>query len=112
MLDEGAYDSDFINEINNICTNHTYGIFGFHQYDTYTQATLDAMFDTLANYTEGVDYEFVTPSQLYDLLMPTTPPSDNNTTYGLSISNNIITLTGSDNTTSSITLPVYNGGVS
>ena len=33
------------------------------------------------------------------------------TTYSLSISNNVITLTGSDGSTSSITLPVYNGGV-
>lgn len=33
-------------------------------------------------------------------------------TYSLSISNNVITLTGSDSSTSSITLPVYNGGVS
>ena len=30
----------------------------------------------------------------------------------LSISSNVITLTGSDGTTSSVTLPVYNGGVS
>jgi len=33
-------------------------------------------------------------------------------TQSLSISANIITLTGSDGTTSSVTLPVYNGGVS
>lgn len=33
-------------------------------------------------------------------------------TYTLSISNNVIALTGSDGSTSSITLPVYNGGVS
>lgn len=30
----------------------------------------------------------------------------------ISISSNVITLTGSDGTTSSVTLPVYNGGVS
>lgn len=33
-------------------------------------------------------------------------------TYTLSISGNVITLTGSDGSTSPITLPVYNGGVS
>ena len=33
-------------------------------------------------------------------------------TQTISMSNNIITLTGSDGTTSSITLPVYNGSVS
>lgn len=33
-------------------------------------------------------------------------------TYTLSITNNVITLTGSDGSTSSVTLPVYTGGVS
>lgn len=33
-------------------------------------------------------------------------------TYSISMSSNVITLTGSDGSTSSITLPVYNGGVS
>jgi len=35
-----------------------------------------------------------------------------NTTYSISISSNVITLTGSDSSTSTVTLPVYNGGVS
>ena len=35
-----------------------------------------------------------------------------NTTYSISMSNNVITLTGSDGSTSTVTLPVYNGGVS
>lgn len=34
-----------------------------------------------------------------------------NTTYTLSISGNVITLTGSEGNPSSVTLPVYNGGV-
>lgn len=38
--------------------------------------------------------------------------TDNNTTYSVSITNNVITLTGSDGNASSVTLPVYNGGVS
>lgn len=38
--------------------------------------------------------------------------TDTNTTYSLSISGNVITLTGSDGSTSPITLPVYDGGVS
>lgn len=33
-------------------------------------------------------------------------------TYTLSITNNVITLTGSDGSTSTVTLPVYAGGVS
>lgn len=32
--------------------------------------------------------------------------------YSISISSNVITLTGSDSSTSTVTLPVYNGGVS
>lgn len=33
-------------------------------------------------------------------------------TYTISISSNVITLTGSDSSTSTVTLPVYNGGIS
>lgn len=33
------------------------------------------------------------------------------TTYSLSILGNVITLSGSDSTTSNITLPIYDGGV-
>lgn len=32
-------------------------------------------------------------------------------TYSISISANVITLTGSDSSTSTVTLPVYNGGI-
>jgi len=37
--------------------------------------------------------------------------TDTNTTYTISIASNVITLTGSDSSTSSVTLPVYNGGI-
>lgn len=37
------------------------------------------------------------------------PAQDTN--YSISISGNVITLTGSDSSTSTVTLPVYNGGV-
>ena len=37
--------------------------------------------------------------------------TDTNTTYTISISGNVITLTGSSGAPTSITLPVYNGGV-
>ena len=76
---------------------------------------MQTILNALSNYERGVDYEFVTPSQLYDLLMPTTRAAGSsvnaNTTYSLSISNNVVTLTGSDNSTSTITLPIYNGTV-
>lgn len=38
--------------------------------------------------------------------------TDTNTTYTISMSNNVITLTGSNGNNSTVTLPVYNGGVS
>lgn len=37
--------------------------------------------------------------------------NDQDTTYSISINNNIITLTASDGTTSNVPLPVYDGGV-
>lgn len=37
--------------------------------------------------------------------------TDTNTTYTISRSNNVITLTGSNGSTSTVTLPVYNGSV-
>lgn len=100
-----------------VCDNHGFFIGSFHIYDTSSETALNAILSGLSGYTRGVDYEFVTPSQLYDLLMPTTVPSggsggtDTNTTYGISMSGNVITLTGSDGQTSSVTLPVYSGGV-
>ena len=98
----------------NVCTNHSFYIGTFHTADTADTA-INSLLSALSNYTRGVDYDFITPSQLYDLLMPPTtsvsPSVDNNTTYGISISNNIITLTGSDGSTSTVTLPVYGGGV-
>lgn len=47
-------------------------------------------------------------------LVPTvmdTPGSGNYVEYSISISGNVITLTGTDGSTSTVTLPVYNGGV-
>lgn len=38
--------------------------------------------------------------------------SDTNTTYSISMSGNVITMTGSNGSTSTVTLPVYDGGVS
>ena len=36
---------------------------------------------------------------------------DSVVTYTISISSGVITLTGSDGSTSTVTLPIYNGGV-
>lgn len=38
--------------------------------------------------------------------------ADNNTTYGISMSSNVITLTGSDGNSSTIALPIYSGSMS
>ena len=40
------------------------------------------------------------------------PSVGGGTTYSISMSSNVITLTGSNGSTSTVTLPVYNGGVS
>lgn len=50
-------------------------------------------------------------------MMPTTRPSGGGSsgttpvTYSVSMSSNVITLTGSNGSTSSVTLPIYTGGV-
>lgn len=101
--------------ISNIVQNHGYYIGTFHTYDQSAETAISQILAGLQGYTRGVDYDFVTPSQLFDALMPTTIPSGGGgtgATYGISMSNNVITLTGSDGQTSSVTLPVYNGGVS
>lgn len=104
--------------IKSVCDNHGFFIGTFHTYDSSAETAINSILSGLTGYTRGVDYEFVTPSQLYDLLMPTTVPSggggsgtDSDTTYAISMSGNVITLTGSDGRTSNVTLPVYNGGV-
>lgn len=117
LLDDWANYDGLDSVLQNVCENHGYVIFGLHAYNAKAEEAISHILEVLSDYERGVDYEFVTPSQLYDALMPTAPATispvvDTNTTYSLSISNNIITLTGSDNVASTITLPVYNGGVS
>ena len=101
--------------IRELVQNKGYYIGVFHVYDQSAETAISQILAGLQGYTKGTDYDFVTPSQLYDALMPTTIPSggstDSDTTYGISMSGNVITLTGSDGQTSTVTLPVYNGGV-
>lgn len=54
------------------------------------------------------DSGFQTQAQVNALIAAA---GDDDTTYAISISGNIITLTGSDGNTSTVTLPVYTGGV-
>ena len=109
-----SYDS-LPTAISTIVQNHGYYIGTFHTYDQSAETAISQILAGLQGYTRGTDYDFVTPSQLFDALMPTTIPSgggsDSDTTYGISMSGNVITLTGSDGQTTSVTLPVYSGGV-
>ena len=116
MLEDWADYSGLTTAIQNAVQNHTAFIGTFHYYNASAETAISTILSALSGYTEGVDYEFVTPSQLYDAMMPTTRPSGgggggSSLTYSLSILNNVITLTGSNGSTSSVTLPVYNGGV-
>lgn len=54
------------------------------------------------------DSGFQTQAQVNALIAAA---GDDDTTYAISISGNVITLTGSDGNTSTATLPVYTGGV-
>ena len=112
LLDDWEDYGVLANAIQNICENHGYFIGGFHYYNSNAELAISTILDVLSDYTEGVDYEFATPSQLYDLIMPSTPSSSAGVTYSISMTNNIITLTGSNGSTSTVTLPIYNGGVS
>lgn len=100
--------------VEEVCVNHGFAIVTTH--DASDSATMYSyLMQKLGQYTRGTDYDFCTPSELYAMLMPNQPISgggtDSDTKYDLSISSNVITLTGTDGQTSSVTLPVYNGGV-
>lgn len=116
ILEQWESYSNLPQAISNIVENKGYYIGTFHIYDESSETAIAQILAGLEGYTRGTDYDFVTPSQLFDALMPTTVPSGGGsgtgTTYTLSMSNNIITLTGSDSSTSTVTLPVYSGGVS
>lgn len=114
ILEQWESYSGLASTISEIVENHGYYIGTFHAYDQSSETAIAQILAGLEGYTRGTDYDFVTPSQLFDALMPTTIPSGSgsSTTYTLSMSNNVITLTGSDSSTSTVTLPVYGGGVS
>lgn len=116
LLDDWADYSLLTSAIQTAIQNKSYFIGAFHYYNSNAELAMTTIKNALQGYTQGVDYDFVTPSELYDALMPTTVPTggsgtDSDTTYGISMSGNVITLTGSDGQTTSVTLPVYSGGV-
>lgn len=116
LLDDWADYSLLTTAIQTAVQNKSYFIGAFHYYNSNAELAMTTIKNALQGYTKGTDYDFVTPSQLFDALMPTAVPSgsgtDSDTKYSLSISGNVITLTGTDGSTpTSVTLPVYNGGV-
>jgi len=52
----------------------------------------------------------ITPNDVVQKINEIIDDGTANTTYSLSMSGNVITLTGSDGNNSTVTLPVYNGG--
>lgn len=99
--------------VSEVCQNHGFAIITTHGVAA-SQTMYNYLMQQLGQYTRGTDYDFCTPSELYTMLMPTPPVSGggSDTKYSLSMSNNVITLTGTDSSTSTVTLPVYSGGVS
>lgn len=116
LLDDWADYSLLTTAIQTAVQNKSYFIGAFHYYNSNAELAMTTIKNALQGYTQGTDYDFVTPSELYDALMPTTVPTggsgtDSDTTYTISMSSNVITLTGSDGSTTRVTLPVYSGGV-
>lgn len=56
--------------VNDVCVNHNYRFIMTHTAEEKAVENFNHLIQQLSNYTRGVDYEFITPSQLYDLLMP------------------------------------------
>ena len=62
-------DEDMDNEIDNAFANKDYLSFATHELTEDSQARFDHMMSRLSEYRRGIDYEFVTPSQVYDKLV-------------------------------------------
>ena len=62
-------DEDMDNEIDNAFANKDYLSFATHELTEDSQARFDHLMLRLSEYQRGVDYEFVTPSQVYDKLV-------------------------------------------
>lgn len=79
---------------------------------TLTYSDVGALPDTTVIPTKVSDLNndsgFQTQAQVNALIAAA---GDDDTTYAISMSGNVITLTGSDGNTSTVTLPVYTGGV-
>ena len=59
--------------VQDVCVNHDFAIFVTHEASSASLTMFNYMMQKLGEYKRGTDYEFVTPGQLYDLLMPAAP---------------------------------------
>ena len=55
--------------VTDVCVNHKYKFVMTHTAETTAVENFEYLMEKLGDYTRGTDYEFVTPSQLYDILM-------------------------------------------
>lgn len=65
---EFVTEADIDRIVENVCVNHGYQVFYAHRLNETVQARFDYLMSKLAEY-DSSDYEFTTPSHLYDLLM-------------------------------------------
>ena len=106
----------FMIKKNNTIVKETYGhvrtINGKYNDVTLTYSDVGALPDSTvipANVSDlNNDAGYQTQAQVNALIAAA---GDDDTTYAISMSGNVITLTGSDGNTSTVTLPVYTGGV-
>lgn len=69
ILEYMSGDEDMDNELDNAFANNDYLIFSTHELTETSEARFNHLLSRLSEYTRGVDYEFVTPSQVYDMLV-------------------------------------------
>lgn len=58
------------NYIQNAINNRSYEVFITHEYTTTVVENVNQIAATLSGYTRGVDYDFITPYELYKKVMP------------------------------------------
>ena len=62
--------ADLDTYVQNVCVNHGFQVFYCHKYESAEINSFNYLMTKLADYQRGVDYDFCTPGQLIDMLMP------------------------------------------
>ena len=70
LILEWATAGNIDNAIQRAFDNTSYACFALHELDSNASAMLDRILTDLSGYTRGVDYDFITPYELYQKLMP------------------------------------------